>query len=89
MNALVWISQNLLFQLKKAMILTIRNSQKHLFELEKQRLCSSGFRRTYFSKSKSNDSVDTEFTEAFFRIRKVKIVLVWILQKVLFQLEKQ
>ena len=76
-------------QFGKLMAVQMTNSQKHIFESEKQRLCSSRFRRTYFSNSKSNDSVDTECTKTNLSIKNATMVLVWISQNMLFQYEKQ
>ena len=44
----------------------MRNSHKSIFYVERQRLCSSGFLRTCFLNSKSNDSVNAVFTETTF-----------------------
>ena len=45
------------FPIRWAMIPSIHNSQKHLFHIEKQRMCSSRFRRTNFRNSNSDDSI--------------------------------
>ena len=74
------MSQSMCLPLVKATNLLTRNSQKPCFELEKQRLCSSRFRRMCFSNSKSMYSVDTEFTEATGLSRKATLVLVEISQ---------
>ena len=51
----------MLFQLEKPMIMWMRNSQKQLFELKEQRLCSSGCLRTCFSNRTSNDHVNVDW----------------------------
>ena len=60
--------------------------QKHLFDIEKV-IVLAGFGRTDFSDVKNDDLIDAQFTEAFFRIRKETIVLVWISQNRLSQCE--
>ena len=61
------------FPMGKAMLLLMLNSREPLFVLEKQRVCSFGFRRPCFSNWKSNDSVNAEIAKAIFSLEKQRL----------------